>query len=131
MNTPNTLIDQLDQESAPSKDDKNVMAFEFEGYMIYVGRNALSNERIVKHHPHRECVWFHALGAKGSHVILCHGAVHENFTDGAIRKAGQLALRFSRSQARSVLYARLNNVVKTADSGLGVFHPTKTTQIDV
>jgi predicted ribosome quality control (RQC) complex YloA/Tae2 family protein len=128
----NSLISQLDHESLPSKDDKNILAFEFNGFMIFVGRNALSNERVVKHHPHKECVWFHALGAKGSHVILCHsGSDESDFSDAAIRRAAELALKFSRSQARSVLYARLENVAKPPTGGVGVFHPTKTTQLDL
>ncbi len=124
-------MDRVDKDAMPGKDENRVIIREYEGYLIYVGQNALSNEKIVSEHPHRECCWLHALGSRGGHVILCHAEIHENFSDEAIKKAAELALKFSRSQGRSVMFSRLENVVKPPKGGVGVFHPRKTTQLDL
>lgn len=108
-----------------------MIAREFNGYMIYIGQNALSNEKIITEHPHESCVWLHALGSRGSHVILCHAGIHDTFTDEAIRFAGELALRFSRSKAKAIMYARIDTVCKPPGAGVGVFHPRKITQLDL
>lgn len=126
-----TLLERLDKSALPSKDNNRVIAREFKGYLVYIGQNALSNERIISEHKHMECCWLHALGARGSHVILCHAGIQDTFTDEAIRFAGELALRFSRSKAKAVMYARLDSVRKPPGAGVGVFHPQKVVQLDL
>ncbi len=127
----NSLMSRLEQESIPSKDDNRLNVMEFQGLMIYIGKNALTNEKIVQEHPHRECLWLHAVGAKGSHVILCCGGKRLEFTDEAIQHAGAMALRYSRSNARSVWLTRLENVVKPKNSSPGVFFPSKQVLIEI
>jgi predicted ribosome quality control (RQC) complex YloA/Tae2 family protein len=126
-----SLIDRVDKAALPGKDDNRVIIREFEGYMIHIGLNALSNERIVSHHPHEECLWVHALGSRGSHVVVCHSGLHASFPDEVVRLAATLALKYSRSKGKSVNCSRLNNVIKPSGAGVGVFHPTKTVQIDL
>ena len=126
-----SLLERIDQEALPGKDDGRMVVREFNGFMVYVGQNALSNERIVRDHEHKSCVWLHALGCRGSHVVLCSAGVHPTFTDEAIRFAAELALRFSRSKGKAVMYSRLENVVKPLNGGIGVFHPLKTIQLDL
>lgn len=126
-----SLIGQLDEAALPGKDSNRIIVREHEGYMIYVGQNAQSNEKIVKDHPHKSCIWLHALGSRGSHVVLCHSKIHDTFSDAAIRKAAELALRFSRSKGKSVMFSRLEFVIKPANGATGVFHPMKTTQLDL
>lgn len=126
-----TLLDRLDQTARPGKDNNRLVIREFQGYMIYIGQNALTNERIVAEHPHQSCVWIHALGARGSHVILCHAGMHQTFSDEAIRFAGELSLKFSRSQSRKIMYYRVDGVHKPQGAGVGVFHPEKIVELDL
>lgn len=126
-----SLISRLNKQSIPDKDDKRLMTMEFRGYMIYVGKNAITNESIVREHAHRDCLWLHAMGARGSHVVLCHGGKIAEFTDESIRRAGQIALRYSRSMARSVIFTRLTNVTKLPNASPGVFMPTQQVQIEI
>lgn len=126
-----SLVERIDQEALPGKDDGNIVVREFNGFMVYVGQNALTNEKIVRDHQHRECCWLHALGSRGSHVILCHAGIHPTFTDEAIRFAAELAIRFSRSRGKSVMYSRLENVIKPPNGGVGVFRPLKIVQLDI
>ncbi len=42
---------------------------EFEGYFLWIGKNARSNDEIVKQ-SHKEDMWLHARGIPGSHVVI-------------------------------------------------------------
>lgn len=124
-------MSMLVQQSLPRKDDDRINIKEFSGFLIYVGKNAVTNERIVTEHEHRDCLWLHAAGAKGSCVILCHCGKEREFTDDSIQFAGALALKHSRSQARLVIFARLSDVIKMPRSSAGVFLSTKRVQIEI
>jgi len=41
----------------------------FEGYEIWIGKNAKSNDELTKK-AHKEDIWLHARGAGGSHVVV-------------------------------------------------------------
>lgn len=126
---PNTLLDSLQQEG-PLKDEWKVISFQKNGFTITVGRNSFSNERIVSEHPHRDCYWFHALAAPGSHVILCHQGRLKP-TDDVLRYAASLALKFSHSEARSVSASVLRDVFKPDDAGLGIWKTRRPILIEV
>lgn len=124
-------LEQLESNTQPRKDDDRVLNYQKNGCLIQVGRNALSNEKIISAHPHTDCLWFHALGAKGSHVILCHQGDRTRYTDQVILYAATLALRNSRSELRSVNMARLEDLMRSKDGSVGMFWSNKTTQIEV
>lgn len=107
------------------------MTIEFNGFMIYIGKNALTNERVVQEHPHRGCLWLHAMGAKGSHVVLCNGGKDLEFSDESIRRAGGLALRYSKSQSKMIIFTRLECIMKLPNASIGVFMPTQQVQIEI
>ena len=55
-----------------SKDKKTVNEFyavEYKGYLLWIGKNARSNDKIVQK-SHKEDIWLHARGVSGSHVII-------------------------------------------------------------
>lgn len=127
----NSLMAQLHQESLPSKDDNRMMVREFQGFMIYIGKNSQTNEKLVTTHPHRDCLWIHAAGARGSHVVICRNGMQVEFTDDAIRYAGALALQYSKSTLRSIFFTLLENVIKLPHASTGSFFPTKQTQVEI
>lgn len=95
-----------------------------------LGKNSFSNERIIADHPHRECLWFHAMAARGSHVILCIHLRPEP-TEEVIQYAARLALEHSHSQARTVSIALLKDVFKPEGSGIGIFKTSRSMSVEV
>ena len=117
------LIQKLHDE-APRKDDRNILTFQSEGYLILVGRNAYSNERLIADHPHRDCLWMHAMAARGSHVVLCIHDLQEP-SESVLQYAMKLALDHSHSEARTVAIALLRDVFKPEGGGTGVWKASR------
>lgn len=117
-------------DERPSKDDRRILNFQHEGYIVTLGKNSFSNERIIADHPHRECLWFHAMAARGSHVILCIHLRPEP-TEEVIQYAARLALEHSHSQARTVSIALLKDVFKPEGSGIGIFKTSRSMSVEV
>src|SRR5579863_8912316 len=95
-----------------------------------MGRNSYSNERIVKEHPHRDCLWLHAMAARGAHVILCTFQKLEPDTE-TLQQAAKLALKNSHSQARTVSISLLKDVFKPHESGIGIWKTRRAMSIEV
>lgn len=125
----NAILDSLRNEG-PSKDEWKVICFQRSGFAITVGRNSFSNEKIIKEHPHRDCLWLHAMAARGSHVILCQ---HEkgNPSDEVLQFAAALALKFSHSEARTVSVSMLRDVFKPDNAGPGIWKTSRPILLEV
>lgn len=126
---PESILAAL-KDDTPRKDDRQVLSFQFQGYLIQVGQNSYSNERLVKDHPHRNCLWLHAMAARGSHVILCTHGRDEPSSD-VLQHAASLALKFSHSQARTVSMSFLKDMTKPDNMGVGVFKSSKSVALEV
>lgn len=126
---PSTLLQGL-RDNLPSKDDRRVLNFQHKGYLVILGKNSFSNERIISDHPHRECLWLHAMAARGSHVILCLNNRPEPAEE-VIQYAAKLALEHSHSQARTVSVSLLRDVFKPEGSGIGIFKTSKSVSVEV
>jgi len=111
----------------PDKDDHNIHEFNFMGYKIFVGRNALSNETLVSEHKklHKKCIWLHASGTKGAHVVLCIHNHDKVMDDIILRRAAGLAARFSHDRNCNVVYAELQDVFKPIEGVIGVWKTWK------
>jgi predicted ribosome quality control (RQC) complex YloA/Tae2 family protein len=114
----------------PKKDDENILTFQKEGYLIFVGRNAFSNEKLIADHNHKECLWMHAMAARGSHIILCLNN-NPDPSEGVIQYAAEIALKNSHSQARTVCVALLKDVYKPDGGGVGVWKTSRRTTVEV
>ena len=118
------------------QDPKLITVYDLQGYSIYVGRNARSNEALVSEHKasHPHCLWFHALGQKGPHVILCvENAAKENdvVDPMVLRCAAQKALKFTNASTKKVVYAPLEDVYKPEKGNKGIFRTWRTTVIEL
>jgi predicted ribosome quality control (RQC) complex YloA/Tae2 family protein len=60
------------------------------GFKIWVGRNAQSNDILTLKFGYKEDLWLHAKDVAGSHVIIKHQA-GKNFPKDVIERAAQLA----------------------------------------
>nr|WP_255534535.1 NFACT RNA binding domain-containing protein [Chryseolinea lacunae] len=68
---------------------------EFNGYRIWVGRNAESNDVLTLKYGFKEDLWLHAKDVAGSHVLIKHQA-GKNFPKDVIERAAQLAAYHSK-----------------------------------
>ena len=125
-----SLLSKLENGSSEGKDDDRVLTLQHRGFIIYIGGNAMSNERLINEHPHKTCLWFHAWGAKGAHVILCDNQVMA-FDDEAILFAADVALRHSRSSLRAVNYAKVGELYKPENSQPGIFRSHRSETLEV
>lgn len=112
----------LSIDKIPGKDNQHVKRYTFMGFHVFVGMNALSNEKLITEHEHKGCLWFHALGASGAHVILCSSSGDgSNFHISSKRYAASLALKFSDRSSKIISVAPLEDVYKPQSSRAGVF----------
>ncbi|HOX83098.1 MAG TPA: NFACT RNA binding domain-containing protein [Chryseolinea sp.] len=75
--------------------------FEFQGFKIWVGRNAQSNDTLTLKHSYKEDLWLHAKDVAGSHVLIKHRSGKE-FPKEVIERAAQLAAYNSKRKTESL-----------------------------
>ncbi len=96
------------------KKDKfpNLKKLEIDGFVVYIGKDAISNDHLTFNIAYPEDIWMHAKGVPGSHVVI---RVRENLpTKETIKKVAQLALKNSKSKSdrASVVYCQRKFVKK-------------------
>ncbi len=75
--------------------------FAIDGFTVLVGKNAKSNDALIRQHSHKEDLWLHAKDVTGSHVIVKHQA-GKPFPKALIEKAAQLAAYYSKRKTDSL-----------------------------
>lgn len=115
----------------PGKDNNKIKRFTFMGFHVFVGMNALSNEKLITEHTHKNCLWLHALGASGAHVILCANDSDKVFDTQSKRYAASLALKFSNRGSKVISVAPLEDVYKPQNSKAGVFRTWRSETITI
>jgi predicted ribosome quality control (RQC) complex YloA/Tae2 family protein len=69
--------------------------FEYKGFKIWVGKNAVSNDTLTLHHAFKDDLWLHAKDVAGSHVLIKHQA-GKPFPKDVIERAAELAAFYSK-----------------------------------
>jgi len=98
-----------------SKKDKfpNIKKVDIDGFTVYVGKDAKSNDYLTFNMADKEDIWMHTKGVPGSHVVI---RVRENLpTDTIIRKAAELAKKNSKASKENnvtVVYCQKRFVKK-------------------
>ncbi len=69
--------------------------FEYKGFKIWVGKNAVSNDTLTKNHSFKEDLWLHAKDVAGSHVLIKYQA-GKPFPKDVIERAAELAAYYSK-----------------------------------
>jgi predicted ribosome quality control (RQC) complex YloA/Tae2 family protein len=98
-----------------SKKDKfpNIKKVDIDGFTVYVGKDAKSNDYLTFNMADKEDIWMHTKGVPGSHVVI---RVRENLpTDTIIRKAAELAKKSSKASKENnvtVVYCQRRFVKK-------------------
>lgn len=95
-------------ETLPVKDERKKQPIslpyrevEFNGYKIWIGKNAQSNDTLTLKFSYKEDLWLHAKDVSGSHVLLKHQA-GKNFPKNVIERAAQLAAYYSKRKGESL-----------------------------
>lgn len=102
-----------------SKKDKfpNIQKLEIDGFIVYVGKDAKSNDHLTFNISDKEDIWMHVKGVPGSHVVI---RVRENLpTETIIKAAAQLAKKNSKASkdnTTTVVYCQRRFVKK--ESGM-------------
>lgn len=98
-----------------SKKDKfpDIQKKEVDGYTIFIGRDAKSNDYLTFNVAEKEDIWMHVKGKPGSHVVI---RVRENLpTQEIIKFAASLAKRNSKAKSENnvtVVYCQRKFVKK-------------------
>lgn len=80
-----------------SKKDKfpNIQKKEIDGFVVYIGKDAKSNDHLTFNVADKEDIWFHVKGVPGSHVVI---RVRENLpTETLIKAVAELAKKNSKA----------------------------------
>lgn len=85
-------------KNSPSKQDKKSLPyheFEFNGFKIWVGKNAAANDTLTLKHSFKDDLWLHAKDVAGSHVLIKYQS-GKPFPKDVIERAAQLAAHYSK-----------------------------------
>jgi predicted ribosome quality control (RQC) complex YloA/Tae2 family protein len=73
----------------------NIKKMEIDGFTIYIGKDALSNDHLTFNIANKEDIWMHAKGVPGSHIVI---RVNDKLpTNEVIKKAASIAKKNSKS----------------------------------
>lgn len=120
------------KQQSKQKNQKTLKPLEYEsseGFLIFVGRNNVMNDRLTLRTASNRDLWFHVKDTAGSHVIVKYDG--RDFTDAVIREAAMLAAYNSKARASSniaVDYTAVKNVKKPngAKPGMVIYETYKT-----
>lgn len=97
------------------KKDKfpDIKKSEIDGFIVYLGKDAKSNDHLTFNVADEEDIWMHAKGVTGSHVVI---RVRENLpTETTIKKAAELAKKNSKARDKehvTIVYCQRKFVKK-------------------
>lgn len=112
---------------------KKILAFDFLGYTVFVGTNAVSNDSLVADHKknHPRCIWLHVIGRKGCHSVLCIGDKEQPIDSIVMRFAAGKTLKFSGVKVGRVAFAPLIDVYKPEHSAVGIYRTWRTEHVEI
>jgi len=86
---------QLNQQSQDKETTLPYKAFEIGGFQVWVGKNAVNNDAMLRQHSWKEDLWLHAKDVPGSHVLIKHQA-GKTVPPAVQEKAASLAAYYSK-----------------------------------
>ncbi len=121
------------RRDAPRAVPPQVERREIGGFTVYVGRNNVGNDRIVRELAAPDDLWLHAQGIPGSHVLVKRPA-GAKVPDAVLEEAARLAVENSRARGSAnvpVLLAEARHVSKFKGAKPGLVRIAKYTTINV
>lgn len=119
----------IEKIRVPGKDDRRIDEYFFMGFKILVGKNAISNEALLKDKSKSNpgFVWMHAMSSKGAHVVICANLL--DVPEAVLRRAAGLASKYSFGNQTEIIYAELMDVYKPHAELVGVWKTWRTNVI--
>ena len=74
---------------------------EFNGYKIWIGKNAPNNDTLTLKYSYKEDLWLHAKDVAGSHVLIKYQS-GKNFPKDVVQRAAELAAYYSKRKNESL-----------------------------
>ena len=93
----------------------------YQGFRIFIGRNAVNNDLLTQKYAHKDDIWLHAKDVRGSHVVIKQNP-GQDIPMTVIEKAAQLAAYYSKRKHDSlcpVAYTPKKYVRKRKGSAAG------------
>jgi len=121
------------RKDAPRPVAPQVEKIDFRGYTLYVGRNNVGNDRIVKELGAPDDLWLHAQGIPGSHVLVKRVAGQEVPKE-VIEEAARLAVLHSKAKGAKnvpVFLAEARHVSKFKGAKPGLVRISKYSTVHV
>ena len=122
-NLTNTIICKSIEdmnESKNNKSDPDIKKHDIDGFVVYQGRNAISNDILTFQWADGDDLWFHVRGYPGSHVVI---KVRDSIpTETTIRKVAELAKKNSKAKDEGkvrVVYCKRKFVKKESGMNSG------------
>lgn len=109
------LSQKIQKEKSPYK------KIDIEGYEVWVGKNAKSNDRLTTD-AHKEDIWMHARGVSGSHVVIRMNNRQEMPQKSVILKAASIAAWNSKARGAGlvpVIFTKRKYVTKPKGAPAG------------
>ena len=75
--------------------------FNYQGFDIWIGKNAKNNDLLTQQYAYKEDLWLHAKDVSGSHVVIKYQAGKPFPTD-VIEKAASLAAYYSKRSSETL-----------------------------
>lgn len=76
--------------------------FDYEGFLIWVGKSAANNDELTLRHSHKNDLWLHAKDVAGSHVLVKWKA-GKPFPPNVVERAAQLAAYYSKLKGSTLV----------------------------
>lgn len=103
-----TTLRQISSHSAPNNSVAQSTTatlpyheVEFQGYKIWIGKNARNNDVLTLKYTYKDDLWLHAKDVAGSHVVIKHQA-GKKISKEVIERAAQLAAYHSKRKHESL-----------------------------
>jgi predicted ribosome quality control (RQC) complex YloA/Tae2 family protein len=113
MNIKESKISNFRQFNEAKKDKfPNLKKVSVDGFVVYIGKDALSNDHLTFNMSDPDDYWFHAKGVPGSHVVI---RVRDKLpTKEVIREVAKIAAKNSKSTDKDnkVVYCKIKFVKK-------------------
>lgn len=74
---------------------------EYQGYQIWIGKNAVNNDLLTLKYAHKDDLWLHAKDVSGSHVVVKNQS-GKTFPKEVIERAAELAAYNSKRKTESL-----------------------------
>lgn len=89
------------QTKTPKESSVPFHVFEFQGFQIWVGKSAASNDELTQKFAHKDDLWLHAKDVAGSHVVIKHQS-GKPFPKPVIERAAELAAYNSKRKTETL-----------------------------